>query len=62
MVKDLRLVTRMAMDGGAPMLVSSQARNLFETGVNVLGGKQTLDAMARLAESAAGIQFDRVYA
>ena len=57
MVKDLQLAARMAIDCGAPVLVSNQARSLFETGVNALGGKETLDAMARLFERAAGISF-----
>ena len=57
MVKDLQLATRMAIDCGATMLVTNQARGLFETGANVLGGNATLDAMARLFENAAGIRF-----
>ena len=57
MVKDLQLATRMAIDCGAPMLVTNQARGLFETGANALGGKETLDAMVRLFENAAGIRF-----
>jgi 3-hydroxyisobutyrate dehydrogenase len=57
MVKDLQLAARMAIDCGATLLVSNQARALFETGVHTLGGDQTLDAMARLFEDAAGIRF-----
>lgn len=57
MAKDLQLAARMAIDCGATLLVSNQARALFETGVNTLGGDQTLDAMARLFEDAAGIRF-----
>lgn len=58
MAKDLRLASRMAMDCGAPLLLSSLARNLFETGMNTLGDDTTLDDMARVFEQMAGLQFD----
>jgi 3-hydroxyisobutyrate dehydrogenase len=38
MLKDLNLMGRMAMDAGAPMLISNTVRNLFQAGVNNLGG------------------------
>lgn len=57
MVKDLRLGARMAMDGGAPMMISGAIRSLFETGIHRLGAKANLDDMARLFEESAGFEF-----
>ncbi|MEJ8850744.1 NAD(P)-dependent oxidoreductase [Variovorax rhizosphaerae] len=58
MVKDLRLGARMAMDGGAPMVIAGVIRNLFETGVHRLGRSANLDDMAHLFEEMASFKFD----
>ena len=57
MVKDLRLASRMAMDGGAPMIVSGVIRSLFEAGVNQIGAARNLDDMAALFEDAGALDF-----
>lgn len=57
MAKDLRLAARMAMDGGAPMLIANTVRSLFEAGVHQQGPTANLDDMARVFESMGGFQF-----
>ncbi|MBB3181049.1 3-hydroxyisobutyrate dehydrogenase [Variovorax sp. Sphag1AA] len=58
MVKDLRLGARMAIDGGAPMIIAGVIRNLFEIGMNHLGRSANLDDMAHLFEEMASFKFD----
>ena len=57
MVKDLKIVAKMASDCGAPMLFASTACALFEMGSNKFGGTTNMDAMAQLYESFAGLSF-----
>ena len=57
MVKDLRLAAQMGSDCGAPMMIASVVRNLFESGMNVLGPDARLDDMARLFEAMGGFKF-----
>jgi 3-hydroxyisobutyrate dehydrogenase len=57
MAKDLRLAGRMAADCGAPMLIASEVRALFEAGTNEFGGTANLDEMRRLYEAMAGVEF-----
>ena len=57
MVKDLRLAAQMGISCGAPMLVASTVRSLFEVGAHELGGTANLDDMARLFERMADIKF-----
>jgi 3-hydroxyisobutyrate dehydrogenase len=57
MAKDLKLAGRMAADCGAPMLIASEVRALFEAGANEFGGTANLDEMRRLYEAMAGATF-----
>ena len=57
MAKDLKLAGRMAADCGAPMLIASEVRALFEAGANEFGGTANLDEMRRLYEAMAGVRF-----
>ncbi|MEJ8850776.1 NAD(P)-dependent oxidoreductase [Variovorax rhizosphaerae] len=57
MVKDLKLVAKMASDCGAPVLFSSTACALFEMGSKKFGGTTNMDAMAQLYESFADFTF-----
>lgn len=57
MAKDLKLAGRMAADCGAPMLIASEVRALFEAGANQFGGTANLDEMRRIYEAMAGVSF-----
>lgn len=57
MVKDLRLVSQLAMSCGAPMLIANAVRSTVEAASNELGGDANIDEMARLFEARAGIRF-----
>ncbi|CAG9192082.1 6-phosphogluconate dehydrogenase [Paraburkholderia sabiae] len=59
MVKDLRLAAQMAIDCGAPLFIANTVRNLFEVGVHRLGGRENLDAMARLFEEMSTVDFSK---
>ena len=56
-VKDLKLVARMAMDCGAPILIPRAVCSLYEVGMYKLGGTANIDTMAQLFESMADIRF-----
>lgn len=57
MAKDLRLAARMAASCGAPTLIASAVRALFDAGVNELGGAANLDEMSHRFEARAGVRF-----
>ena len=57
MVKDLKLASQMGISCGAPMLIASTVRSLFEIGAHQLGGAGNLDEMGRLFELMADIKF-----
>jgi len=57
MVKDLKLVGRLAIECGAPILVARTVSSLYETGMHRLGGTANIDAMAKLFESMGGLTF-----
>lgn len=57
MLKDLKLVQRLAMDCGVPMLISNAVCNLYEAGTHQVGPTANIDAMARYFESAGNLQF-----
>ncbi len=57
MVQDLQAAELMGLKCGAPMLLSSAARTLFETGANRFGDTAVVDDMARLYESMAAVDF-----
>ncbi|WP_288823776.1 NAD(P)-dependent oxidoreductase [uncultured Paraburkholderia sp.] len=59
MVKDLKLAAQMAIDCGAPLFIANTVRNLFEVGAHRLGGEENLDAMARLFEEMAAVEFSK---
>jgi 3-hydroxyisobutyrate dehydrogenase len=58
MIMDLRLAAGIAMVCGAPMLISNAVRSMFELAGNELGGTASIDAMAGLYETMAGISFN----
>jgi 3-hydroxyisobutyrate dehydrogenase len=57
MVKDLRLAAQMGYECGAPMMVATTVRNLFEAGLNEFGPEAKLDDMTRLFEAMGGFKF-----
>jgi 3-hydroxyisobutyrate dehydrogenase len=57
MVKDLKLVGRVAIECGAPILVARTVCSLYETGLQRFGGSANIDSMARLFESMSGVSF-----
>ena len=52
-VKDLVLAAKLCMSCGAPMMISSVVRSLYEAGANQLGGTANVDDMAHLYEAMA---------
>ena len=57
-VKDLSLAAQLSMSGGAPMMISSVVRSLYEAGANQLGGAANVDEMTHLYEAMAAVKFD----
>ena len=57
-VKDLVLAAKLCMSCGAPMMISSVVRSLYEAGANQLGGTANVDDMAHLYEAMAAVKFD----
>lgn len=57
MAKDLKLLGRMAMDCGAPVVIGSAVRCVFEAGVHQMGGTANLDDIGRLVEKMSGVSF-----
>jgi 3-hydroxyisobutyrate dehydrogenase len=57
MAKDLKLLGRMAMDCGAPVVIGSVVRCVFEAGVHQMGGTANLDDIGRLVEKMSGVTF-----
>ena len=57
-VKDLVLAAKLCMSSGAPMMISSVVRSLYEAGANQLGGTANVDDMAHLYEAMAAVTFD----
>jgi len=57
-VKDLSLAAQLGMSGGAPMMISSVVRSLYEAGANQLGGTADVDEMTHLYEAMAAVKFD----
>ncbi|MBB3181042.1 3-hydroxyisobutyrate dehydrogenase [Variovorax sp. Sphag1AA] len=58
MVDDLMLVSQLAIEQGAPMLIASTVGSLYEIGAHKLGPQASIDSMAKLYESMAGIAFE----
>lgn len=57
MARDLQAAELLGLKSGAPMLLSSAVRTLFETGANQFGETAGVDDMARLYESMAAVDF-----
>ena len=58
MVDDLKLASQLAIEQGAPMLIANTAASLYEIGAHRLGAESSIDAMAQLYESMAGVSFE----
>lgn len=57
MAKDLKLLGGMAIDCGAPVVIGSVVRGVFEAGVHQMGGAANLDDIGRLVEKMSGVTF-----
>jgi 3-hydroxyisobutyrate dehydrogenase len=57
MVKDLKLVGRLAIECGAPIMVARTVCGLYETGLQRFGGSANIDTMGQLFESMSGVSF-----
>lgn len=57
LVKDLKLVGRMAADCGVPILISRTVCSLYEAGAHELGGSTNIDDIAQWYESIGGFKF-----
>ncbi|MEJ8850755.1 NAD(P)-binding domain-containing protein [Variovorax rhizosphaerae] len=58
MVDDLKLASQLAIEQGAPMLIANAAGSLYEIGARKLGSQASIDSMAKLYESMAGVEFE----
>ena len=56
-VKDLKLAADLSTSCGAPMMISSAVRTVFEAGANQLGWNANVDEMVRYYETTSGINF-----
>ena len=58
-VGDLKLAVELGKRSTAPMLVANLVSSLFEGAATSLGSDATIDAIARVYEAAAGVEFAR---
>ena len=58
-VRDLKLAVELGKRSTAPMLVANLVSSMFEGAARSLGSDATIDAIARIYEAAAGVEFAR---